>query len=1072
MGVRRRVARFLAWTVFLTGAVLVGGLIFAYYYATDSATLTAAIESAAPRFLPGGRLVVGHASMRLPAGEVQLMHVELRQNIDGVETRTARVPWMSVRHDASAIAEGKFTPREVVAAQPTLRLRRRVDGTWNLQGLWADPWPVATGKRLPRIIIRNGTIELAASDVEPSAARAGSSASRAEASSSGYVTILRDVAVQVESLNDETITFEGSARGDSVERVELHGLIDRATGRITLQGDVDRLAYSESLRGRLPVEARPLLAEFGLSSGEVDARVEQARYDPNAPAGVGEGRRWSYDVAAQLRGGTWNCPKLPFPLNDVSTTVRARDGVLTIERAEGFNGATAVRGSGWLSLEDAAQGPLDLTFDVFELELDDRLRDWGMPMLPAVWTDFEPRGRLSLNAHAVRGERGAEVDAALIVNCLDVSMTYKYFKYPLEHIRGRITKTGKRLNVDLATLVGGQPLAATGTIDDPGPLAVVRLDFKAGALPANKVLFEALPPDIERVVAQFKPAGSVRGTASVVRTPPKHPDDPPKGDVVFDAELDLNEGCSMTWSGLPYPVSNLTGHLSLHPTSWEFRDMKGGNGEAVITGSGRVEKVGEDLKVDLSLQGLKLPFDQELRQALPTAWQKSWGTLNPLGSSDVTARILLEPGKPDVYDVEIAPRPETSVRLEYSRAARPGEDPGGRFDLRFDDVAGRFVSHNGKVAMTDVSFRFHDSPVRFASGAVAVEDSGRFDFSATDFHAREIRVDGNLIKIMPPLMAQFARRLNDGQFTLDGNLRIRWAGPGEPVRSAWNNVLVVLNDNSVQAVVPLEHLQGQIDHVEGWSDGVSLAVVGMLHLDSASLLGQQVTKLETPFEVREDHATLSAIDGELLGGRIGGNFKVSLDAVPRYSSRLSLDGADLKLYAATIPGRQSFRGLASGFVEFNGLGTDMHSLQGRGEAHISQAALGELPAYLKLANILKLPASVRSKGAFDTADLFFEIRNGVSDLDPIKFTGNAFSLQGRGTLDVQGALDLRLKVLYGRDRFHLPVLSDALRETSGQFLVIRVQGPPASPKFALEPLPGPVDVLRSIGRRREQKKRD
>src|SRR5262249_4859743 len=93
-------------------------------------------------------------------------------------------------------------------------------------------------------------------------------------------------------------------------------------------------------------------------------------------------------------------------------------------------------------------------------------------------------------------------------------------------------------------------------------------------------------------------------------------------------------------------------------------------------------------------------------------------------------------------------------------------------------------------------------------------------------------------------------------------------------------------------------------------------------------------------------------------------------------------------------------------------------------------------------------------------------RNGESYLDPIKFTGNAFSLQGRGTMGVQGDLDLKLHVLYGRDQLHLPIFSDALREASGQFFLVRVLGTPSFPKFKLDPLPGVSAPLRALGSRR------
>ena len=115
---------------------------------------------------------------------------------------------------------------------------------------------------------------------------------------------------------------------------------------------------------------------------------------------------------------------------------------------------------------------------------------------------------------------------------------------------------------------------------------------------------------------------------------------------------------------------------------------------------------------------------------------------------------------------------------------------------------------------------------------------------------------------------------------------------------------------------------------------------------------------------------------------------------------------------------------------------------------------------LRLFNVLKL--SPATKTAFDSADVAIAIQNGESLLDPIKLTGNAFSLLGRGKLDVQGDLDLRLKVILGRDRIRVPIVSDVLREASGQIFAIRVRGTPAYPKFTLEPLPTLSEIPKSL----------
>ena len=237
-----------------------------------------------------------------------------------------------------------------------------------------------------------------------------------------------------------------------------------------------------------------------------------------------------------------------------------------------------------------------------------------------------------------------------------------------------------------------------------------------------------------------------------------------EGHLVIDADLDLNPRCEMTWVGLPYTVRNLTGRLALHPDLWEFKNMRGRNGQAVLIGSGRVQKLpgknlpnGEPpLKIDLQIQAQNLPFNEDLRRALQPAWQKTWSIINPMGTSDVAAEIHVMPGRPDINRIAIAPRPESSVRLVIERTPLPGADPGGTIELKMENVRGRFDFDNGKVKMSDVTFLFHDAPVQFESGDVFVEDSGRFALNVTDLWVREIHFDSAMRKIMPPLMAQFA----------------------------------------------------------------------------------------------------------------------------------------------------------------------------------------------------------------------------------------------------------------------------------------------------------------------------
>lgn len=1049
---RHRLRKALAWGFLALLASLAGGLLFAYHYAVDSDNLARTVKAILPRYLPGSLIDLGRVQFKPFKGEIHLPHLHVRQVIDGRPFLAVKIPWLNVRFNPREMLEGRFEPSEVVVAQPTLRLIRRADGTWNLQGLLASPWPGPVMKT-PPIQILNGTVEL----VEG-------------LPNSPATAILRDVSAKVEGAGEGTLTFEGTAKGDTFDRVSIKGTVDIRSGRVELAGDVARLAISDPLRSRIPAEWKPGVEQLGLTGGEVDLTVGRIVFDPGASPPI------RYAVSGRLRGGVWNCPKLPFPLNDLTTGFAAQDGVFTVARAEGFYGTTVVRvESGSFSLTDLERGPLALKLEVVDLKLDERLQSKTPPPLDAIWREFRPKGRVTVRAGVVRKAVGAPIQSRVEVDCLDVALLYEFFKYPVDHVNGQLVWEGDRVTVvNMQTLVGGHPLTVRGTVDHPGPDAVARLEFAGQSLPVDKALFDALPPEVRAVVNDFSPTGSVSGTLSLLRTPPKTPDDDPHGVVKIDAYLDLNERCGITWKDLPYPINNLTGRLEIHPDLWVFKNMRGVNGQAVITGSGKVQKVGgtpqkPDLVVDLELHAEKLPFDDQLRESLPPAWKKSWAALSPNGSSDVDARIAVRPGAPDSYVLRIRPRAATSVTLKYTRTPKPGIDPGGTFLLPMEHVTGEFVFNNGPVDMQNVGFRFYGAPVQFARGRVVVKDSGEFKLGVEDLWVKEIRLDRRLRALMPPVMDQFAQRLDDGRtFTLKGDLGLGWPGPGSAVWCSWNKALVVFNDNTVrlQPGIDLEHIQGKVDHVRGWTDGETLDLHGAMRLESVSLLGQQITRLESPIDVEGGAARLSDLQGDLLGGTLTGKLGVSLDATPRYTAQVAVRGADLQRYAKTLPGRQTFRGLVDARLELTGFGGDPRTLQGSGEAYVVKGDLGELPTAFRLLKALKL--SPATKTAFDAAEIKLAIRDGKSYLDPVHFTGDAFSLHGKGTMDIQGDLALRLRVLYGRDRIHVRGFSDLLREASGQIFVVAVSGTPALPWFKLEVFPEAADALKSFGQARNE----
>lgn len=1051
---RKRIGKWLFWGAVGFLALTAGALGFVYSYVTDAATLEALLRREAPRFLPGTALQIGRAHWRPFLGQVTLNQLHLWQNVDGTAFEVARVSWMSIRCDLGALTRGRVEPLEVSVAQPVLRLRRRADGSWNLQGLLADPWPAPPLPREPVVLVKNGTLELC------------------EAGAAAPSMVLRDVELRLspEGPPGGIVRFEGSARGGPFDSMRnLEGTFDRRSGRVVIEkGELTRLELTDSSRACLPAAIQRDFAASGLSGGEVGVSVEGLAYDPR----VGLSR---CKASIQLRGASLERPELPFPLTDVAVNATLDEDVLTISHAEGRNGKTAVRLSGRLSASAPREGPLDLRAIVTDLELDERLKRVTPPEALPHWGNFRPEGWVDLGLVLRRASVGEPVAFALTVTCRDVRVETKFFPYPFQHVQGTLVWKGPELTVNLRTLLGGEWLTCTGTILDPGLEARAKLDFRAKSFPVDEALMRALPPEIRKVVEDFQPSGSVRGVVHLDRLPPPTPTSPPEGIVRIAAELDLNERCSIRWSELPYLVEDLTGHLDLRPDRWSFTNMKGRNGAATLAASGEVVPLGPNRnEVSIHLEADHLFFDQQLREALPQQWKNTWDTLNPSGFSRVEAQISGRSDEPMHTHLTIVPEP-AETRVQLSLVPVEGTPGGGRLLVLppMEQVAGTFIYDDGTITMSNVSCSFREAPVSCQWGRVVLHENGGFELGVKGLQVDKLRPDARLREIMPPVMAQFAQRLDDGRtFGLSSDLGIRWSGRrGEPARCDWSDAKVVFVSNTIQSGIPLEQLQGQIDHIHGWSDGRSIQLQGTINLDSVRLAGLQITGLGSPLLVKDGEAHLSNIEAGLLGGKVYGDVHLTLEETPHYQASLQLVGADLARYTSTVPGKQEMRGAVSGRLVVAGRGNDMRTCEGEASASVTQGDLGQLPLFLQLFKVPNLRPPSRT--AFDSADVHATISDGRANFDRITFTGDAFSLTGSGTIELQGdrAADLHLTPIYGREERKIPIVGDVMREASSRVFDVHVTGPINALTFRPEPFREVLSPAGSLLRRLRERER-
>jgi hypothetical protein len=65
-------------------------------------------------------------------------------------------------------------------------------------------------------------------------------------------------------------------------------------------------------------------------------------------------------------------------------------------------------------------------------------------------------------------------------------------------------------------------------------------------------------------------------------------------------------------------------------------------------------------------------------------------------------------------------------------------------------------------------------------------------------------------------------------------------------------------------------------------------------------------------------------------------------------------------------------------------------------------------------------------------------------------------------------MDLRLNVLWGRDRFHIPLVSDFARRASSPFFIAHIRGTPSTLQRDIDILPPVSDAIKALNRTRPE----
>jgi hypothetical protein len=1037
----------------------------------------------------GGRFVrvsvhLGSARLRLLGG---ILVQELRMaRTDGLDSSDfLYVPSAVIYHDKEHMLQGKVLVRKVELTGAMLRLIRDRDGRWNLAGILG---PTDLNERLPTLVLRNGTVVFDDRGLSPGA------------------PLLEMHNVNLTVVNDPlpTLQIVCSGETDVLGPIRISASVSRETLASGVQLDLPAVAIGQELLRRA-VAVCPKMACLNQLSGLAEVHAKLQSYDEATGKPP-----FSYDVSARLKQGRCQHPLLPDVLEEIDFAGHCADGMVSEAELSARSGPARLHArvadfripEKKEDLQDVHGLMRELDVSVEHLEATKEVLERLPDCLRFIETDYSPAGPISVSytyrqpgALAGRGNPAPEVTKEWLVHPEGMDGSFIDFPYPLKQIRGSIrvdTAQLPLLNValDLSCQAGGQPVTLRGSVKGEKKTSEVHLDIRGTNIVLDDKILHGLSPDRNRVsraaqvAQQFLPEQSrLRGLATC-----------PMGKADFQAlvwrprgQERLNQRYTISFKDaavqfdeFPYPLENVSGTLIVLPDHWECKDFHGSHAGGEVFCDGGSEAMPDRapvLRADgsegsrpeitrLFIRGRQVLLDCEFAQALSPrtgnkrpALQETWRTLMLSGRMNFSAEVIDHPNHPQDIDV--------NVHVEGC-SFKPAF-----FDYVLSDASASVHYTQGRVYLRDIHAQHGQASLALPTGLIEMKPGGGFLAWLHGIRGQNVTPDRELLLALPEGLRKVLEPLQLHEpLTMAAALTIDApAGPGAPFKVWWDGG-VNLTDASLRTGVEVKGANGEF-HCRGHHDGKRVrGVFGDLLLNKLVVLGQPVSNLHARLEVQQDTPDVVRIrdlKASLFGGTVGGEARLETASGLHYDVLLEALGIQLDQFGkknlGEIADRAQLQGPARASLHLEGDGTDLLGLKGNGRVDMEQCRIGRLPVLLDLLKLFGLRAPDRT--AFEQAHVDFAIEGPQLRVQQLDLLGNAISLRGQGTVDLNGDnVELDFTATPGRVTEVLPTGIDSIpRLISQQFFKIKMRGKmgkEGTVRFDKELLPPVVEPLRRI----------
>ena len=954
------------------------------------------------------------------------------------------------------ILEGRPSVDSLIVDQAELNVSADSDGQLNVQQLLeALQDPEATPLEGP-IKIRNSQVNF-----------------KSPAMGDRVVSI-RDVNLDHNRSDDdgEIHMLNGFLTCDVSSRLDFRARIETANNRWTAQMSSKRIELNQRLR--------TLLQEIFGESSIIETLGGSLAINAGVAGRLHGGEPPIFEVIGRASDLQCLDPTLPHQIHEGSFEFQVdnkQDGIVKIQVKKGqfrmgygsFNGELLV-------VDPLNERKWRMVGSVQDLQLTERMVPWFDQGTQKAWEHYQPAGIVDSTFDLQYD--GAEFSRKIKTTIKNGSISWHRFPFRLSKCTGTIDLTGNSLAIDLSAVEAQQLVKINGQLNEPGPNWHGWLEGRCdGNIPINEKLLQAfdhLDPKLARSLRKFRATGHVNGWARMERVP---------GAENYRKQFDIKlQQATIRHESFDYPIYNVNGSIIVENDKSFFQSMHGQNNNGEIECNGSWS---QSHGLQLRFLANNVLLNDELRAALPENLQHTWSGLRPTGIIDLIDLDLHTP--PDVE------RPIVGVTVQQTHDR---EQPSSFminpiwFPYEMRQVTGNFRFEKQRIEIRNFA-ALHGRTVMRANGRGTYDDSDwRIRFS--EMFASNILLDESLRRALPVALSNSLDRMKfSGNLVMQGAIefvgsfrnqsgnaqrRSGYVSTNEPTRPnaniGWDLEFGMAQANAIVGV-PITNANGTF-RWQGRYSGDNLDSRGTLNIDSMMYHNIQITSLVAPVSIDNNQVGIGSLasvneqqqkqpsaTARMFGGYVECDCQIQLDNENAYYLQAVLTDGKLNEVATDLTIQQhDFAGQAYAGIRLHGDASGSHTARGDGYVTLQNARIYEVPVMLALLNVLRIKEPDRT--AFDQGQMEFTVNGENIDFQKIELNGDALSLIGQGTVNLDSEVDLDFYTTMGRNRWFIPVLTKLYHAGSKQVWWVEVDGTLGKPNTEHQVLPALTDPLKKL----------